>query len=33
MKKRDQEFEREQAGVYGRIWRKEREGGNYVIIL
>lgn len=27
------EFEREQGGVYGRIWREGREGENAVIIV
>lgn len=31
--KKDCEFEREQGGVHERIWKKEREGGNDVIIL
>lgn len=31
--KRDNEFEREQRGAYGSVWREEREEGNVVIIF
>lgn len=31
--KRDHEFERALGGAYGRVWRKEKEEGNYVIIM
>lgn len=31
--KRSHEFEGEWGGVYGRFWRKEREGINVVIKL
>lgn len=30
---RGREFEGEQRGVYGRVWRKKREGRNVVIKL
>lgn len=29
--RRGHEFEREQGGLYGRLWRKEKEGGNHII--
>lgn len=32
-KKKGHEFEREQKGVYGKIWREERKGRNVVTIL
>lgn len=31
-KKRGPKFERKQGGVYGRVWRKERKGGNVIIL-
>jgi hypothetical protein len=31
--KRGHEFERKQEGIYGRIWREEREEINDVIII
>jgi hypothetical protein len=31
--KQDHELEREQGGVYGRIWVEKRKGVNIVIIL
>lgn len=33
MHKREQEFEGEQRGVNGRVWREDREGRKVVIIL
>lgn len=32
-KKRSYEFERQQGGIYGRVWREESEGGSDVIIM
>lgn len=31
--KKDRGFPRDQEGVYGRVWRKERDERNDVIIL
>ena len=31
--KRGHEFEREKGGIYGRVWREEREGRNVIIKL
>jgi hypothetical protein len=31
--KRCHKFEREQRGVYERVWREEREGVNGIIII
>lgn len=31
--KRDHESERQQGGVYSRVWREEKEVGSNVIIL
>jgi hypothetical protein len=31
--KRGHQFEGEQGDIYGRVWRKEREVRNFVIII
>lgn len=31
--KKGNEFEKELGGAYGRVWRKEKEGENYVAII
>lgn len=30
-KKRGHEFERDEGGFYGSVWREERKGGNDII--
>jgi hypothetical protein len=31
--KRDHQFKRDQEGIYGSGWKKEREGINIIVIL